>query len=53
MSSTLDHTGELEQTRRENELLKRQLQERGAFGELVGNSESIRKIYTLIEQVAP
>jgi transcriptional regulator with PAS, ATPase and Fis domain len=53
MSSTLDHTGELEQTRRENELLKRQLQERGAFGELVGNSESNRKIYTLIEQVAP
>ena len=53
MSSTLDHTAELEQTRRENEMLRRQLQERGAFGELVGNSEPIRKIYTLIEQVAP
>src|SRR4026209_2599747 len=53
MSSTLDHTGELEITKRENELLRRQLQERGAFGELVGNSEPIRKIYTLIEQVAP
>jgi len=53
MSSTLDHTAELEETKRENELLRRQLQDRGAFGELVGNSDSIRKIYTLIEQVAP
>ena len=53
MSSTLDQATELEAAKRENELLRRQLQERGAFGELVGNSEPIRKIYTLIEQVAP
>src|SRR5215212_426011 len=53
MSTTLDPSAELEQAKRENELLRRQLQERGAFGELVGTSESIRKIYTLIEQVAP
>src|SRR5690349_21780929 len=53
MSSTLDHTAELEETRRENELLRRQLQDRGAFGELVGRSDSIRSVYTLIEQVAP
>src|SRR5436309_744239 len=53
MSSTLDHAAELEETRRENELLRRQLQDRGAFGELVGNSDSIRKIYHLLEQVAP
>lgn len=53
MASTLENTDELEQARRENELLRRQLQDRGAFGELVGNSESIRKVYTLIEQVAP
>ena len=53
MSSTLDSTTELEEAKRENELLRRQLQDRGAFGELVGASESIRKIYTLIEQVAP
>ena len=44
---------ELEATRRENELLRRELKDRGAYGELVGNSESIQKIYTLIEQVAP
>ncbi|HYY57473.1 MAG TPA: sigma-54 dependent transcriptional regulator [Pyrinomonadaceae bacterium] len=40
-------------TRRENEALRRQLRDRGAFGELVGQSDSMRKIYALIEQVAP
>lgn len=44
---------ELTQARRENELLRRQLQERGAFWELVGNSAVMREIYSLIEQVAP
>ncbi len=39
--------------RRENELLRRQLRQYGAFGEMVGNSEVMREIYTLIEQVAP
>jgi DNA-binding NtrC family response regulator len=49
----LDRALELAVAKRENELLRRQLKDRGAFGELVGNSEPIRKIYTLIEQVAP
>ena len=44
---------ELSEARRENELLRRQLQDRGTFGELVGNSEKMREIYALIEQVAP
>ena len=44
---------ELGEAKRENEVLRRQLQDRGAFGELVGNSESMREIYALIEQVAP
>jgi len=44
---------ELSETKREIELLRRQLQDRGAFGELVGNSESMREVYSLIEQVAP
>lgn len=39
--------------RRENEALRRQLRDRGAFGELVGTSDSMRQIYALIEQVAP
>src|SRR4029078_899682 len=49
----LDRALELSEAKRENELLKRQLQDRGAFGELVGSSDAIRKVYTLIEQVAP
>src|ERR1700730_4538909 len=43
----------LSEARREAELLRRQLQDRGAFGELVGNSDLMREVYTLIEQVAP
>ena len=52
-SETIDRALELDLARKENERLRRELQDRGAFGELVGTSESIRKIYTLIEQVAP
>jgi DNA-binding NtrC family response regulator len=48
----LDRAVELADAKRENELLRRQLRDRGAFGELVGNSDSMRKVYTLIEQVA-
>ncbi|MDT7687484.1 MAG: hypothetical protein QOE46_243 [Acidobacteriota bacterium] len=39
--------------RRENVSLRKQLRDRGAFGELVGASEPMRQIYALIEQVAP
>jgi len=46
----LDRALELSQAKRENELLRRQLQDRGAFGELVGGADSMRKVYTLIEQ---
>src|SRR5439155_13539751 len=42
----------LSETRRENEILRRQLRDRGAFGELVGNSETMQQVYRLIEQVA-
>lgn len=49
----LDRAVEFTEAKRENELLRRQLQDRGAFGELIGNSESMREIYALIEQVAP
>jgi DNA-binding NtrC family response regulator len=33
-------------------LLRRQLRDRGAFGELVGNSDAMQQVYRLIEQVA-
>jgi DNA-binding NtrC family response regulator len=49
----LDRAVELGEAKRENELLRRQLQERGAFGDLVGNSAPMREIYSLIDQVAP
>ncbi|HEX6728372.1 MAG TPA: sigma-54 dependent transcriptional regulator [Pyrinomonadaceae bacterium] len=49
----VDGAVELAVAKRENELLRRQLQDRGAFGELVGGSDLMRKVYTLIEQVAP
>lgn len=40
-------------TRRENRSLKRQLQGYGVFGRLVGSSQVMREVYTLLEQVAP
>ena len=43
---------ELSEAKREIEVLRRQLLDRGAFGELVGNSAAMREIYSLVEQVA-
>jgi transcriptional regulator with PAS, ATPase and Fis domain len=43
---------ELNEAKREIEVLRRQLLDRGAFGELVGNSAAMREIYSLVEQVA-
>ena len=42
----LERAIELSEARRDNELLRRQLQERGAFGELVGTSAPMREIYS-------
>ncbi len=39
--------------RKQNVSLRRQLRDRGSFGELVGKSEPMRQIYSLIEQVSP
>jgi DNA-binding NtrC family response regulator len=44
---------ELTEAKHEIETLRKQLQDRGAFGELVGNSEAMRQVYALVEQVAP
>src|SRR6266404_3272074 len=48
----LERAVELAQARRENEILRRQLRDRGAFGELVGSSEPMQTVYALVEQVA-
>jgi DNA-binding NtrC family response regulator len=49
----LKKAAEFSSARRENEVLRRQLRHYGAFGEMVGSSEAMREVYTLIEQVAP
>lgn len=49
----LERAVQLTETRRENEVLRRELQDRGAFGELVGSSPAMREIYSLVEQIAP
>lgn len=49
----LKKAAEYSSARRENDLLRRQLRQYGAFGDMVGSSEAMREIYTLIEQVAP
>ncbi len=48
----LERAVELTEARRENEILRRELRDRGAFGELVGSSDEMQKVYLLIEQVA-
>jgi DNA-binding NtrC family response regulator len=49
----LRKAAEYSSARCENELLRRQLRQYGAFGDMVGISDAMREIYTLIEQVAP
>jgi DNA-binding NtrC family response regulator len=49
----LKKAAEYSSARRENEVLRQQLRQYGAFGDMVGKSERMREVYTLIEQVAP
>ena len=49
----LDQVGQRNDTLREVRALRRQLQERGTFGRLVGASIEMRKVYQVIEQAAP
>jgi DNA-binding NtrC family response regulator len=49
----LDKIVERLDTLREVKSLRRQLRERGMFGQMVGNSAEMRKIYQVIEQAAP
>lgn len=52
LTPVLERAVELAEARRENEMLRRELRDRGAFGELVGNAEAMQQVYRLIEQVA-
>jgi DNA-binding NtrC family response regulator len=49
----LKKAAEYSSARRENFLLRQQLRQYGAFGDMIGNSPAMREVYTLIEQVAP
>jgi DNA-binding NtrC family response regulator len=49
----LQRIAELNLQKRENEVLRRQLREKGTFGRIVGNSPAMRRIYQVIEQAAP
>jgi len=49
----LDQIVERHDTQREVRALRRQLQERGTFGKMIGNSVEMRKVYQLVEQAAP
>jgi DNA-binding NtrC family response regulator len=49
----LRKAAEYSSAQRENELLRRQLRQYGAFGDMVGASDAMREVYTVVEQVAP
>jgi DNA-binding NtrC family response regulator len=53
LRAVLGRAVELVEARLENEVLRRELKDRGAFGELVGSSPAMREIYSLVEQIAP
>jgi DNA-binding NtrC family response regulator len=49
----LDQIVERHDTQREVRILRRQLQERGTFGRMIGASAEMRRIYQMLEQAAP
>jgi DNA-binding NtrC family response regulator len=49
----LDQIAARHETLREVRSLRRQLQERGTFGRIIGASAEMRKIYQVLEQAAP
>jgi len=49
----LDRVLERQDQRREVQVLRRQLRDRGTFGRIVGASPSVRAVYRTIEQAAP
>jgi DNA-binding NtrC family response regulator len=53
MKILLDQIIQRHDTLREMRVLRRQLQERGTFGKMIGASMEMRKIYQVIEQASP
>jgi DNA-binding NtrC family response regulator len=53
LRTLLTHVNERESALRDVASLRRQLQEHGRFGEMVGNAAALRAVYRVIEQAAP
>ena len=49
----LERLAELNRHKRENQALRRQLNDRGRFGRIIGNSPTMRAMYQVLEQAAP
>ena len=49
----LERIAEINEQKRENQALRRQLNERGRFGRIIGHSPSMRALYQVLEQAAP
>ncbi len=53
LRTLLTHVAERENALRDVASLRRQLQDHGRFGEMVGNAPALRAVYRVIEQAAP
>ena len=53
LRTLLSHVAERENALRDVASLRRQLQDHGRFGEMVGNAPALRAVYRVIEQAAP
>ena len=53
LRTLLSHVAERKNALRDVASLRRQLQDHGRFGEMVGNAPALRSVYRVIEQAAP
>ena len=53
LRTLLSHVAERKNALRDVASLRRQLQDHGRFGEMVGNAPAVRTVYRIIEQAAP
>jgi DNA-binding NtrC family response regulator len=49
----LERLAEINAQKRENQALRRQLNDRGRFGRIIGHSPAMRALYQVLEQAAP
>ncbi|MBY0493656.1 MAG: sigma-54 dependent transcriptional regulator [Cyanobacteria bacterium] len=49
----LERLAEINRQKRENQALRRQLNDRGRFGRIIGHSPAMRLLYQVLEQAAP